>query len=102
MLSSRFFTAGVALGHLHHRRSLTYRYHASHPTPVLAFSHSVLLHNQESANTKRPVIRKLSTRSFQNHPFRQWYSRCLWFAVFPCFWQSTAICVRFLPIAVFK
>ncbi|CAM9703756.1 unnamed protein product [Pylaiella littoralis] len=51
-----------------------YRNHASHRTPVLAFLHSVLLHTQESANTKRPVIRKLSTRSVLNHLFRQWYS----------------------------
>ncbi|CAM9650396.1 unnamed protein product, partial [Pylaiella littoralis] len=43
------------------------------PHPVLGFLHSVLLHNQEGANTKQPVIRKLSTRSFQNHPFRQWH-----------------------------
>ena len=40
---------------------------------MLGFLHSVLLHNQEGANTKQPVIRKLSTRSFENHPSRQWH-----------------------------
>ena len=50
-----------------------YREHRSLGTPPRLTFQTRLLHNQEDVNTDRYVLRKLSTRSFENRPFRHWY-----------------------------
>ena len=54
-------------------RCAGYRKYRSLGTPPRLTFQARLLHNQVDVNTDRHVQRKLSTRSFQNCPFRHWH-----------------------------
>ena len=53
------------------------KYRSLGPPPRLTFQ-ARLLHNQEDVNTDRCVQSKLSTRSFENRPFRHRHSLGSW------------------------